>query len=567
MPRLHQHLFAFLTLFAFAAGPAIAAPRDELLRVAPTDAALLLLVQNARDHIQNLEQSPFAKWFPQTALGRQFLNGVDLKQARNAAAPIFSAFGIQPEELLADIFGDAVAFAYTPASNDDPKSERAVVLIRPRTPETLAKLIAKLNEIQTAGGEVKSIVSRKHRGEEYFERQKPGGSDFYCFRGGVFAFSGTEPDIQSVIDRDQLAGEKPPEAATKIAKLGVADSFIVALINPRPFDAEIKIKAARANGHEKLILERFQEVWQALDSAAIYLALNSEIEFGVSLQFQPNKLPAGAKYWLTGPRHNAAVWQAIPGNSMLAVAGQFKAAELIEALGSLAGPNPLKIAVEQFLGPVFGKDKLSQVLNVFGPQWAVWIEPPTAGSGFLPVGVAAIQIDRSGTKGKEAAREIARAIAFGFNTIRVAYNAGHADQIELVETEDGDAVITSLVNEKSFPPGFQPSYAFKAGYLLIATSPAPIKRFQEPKATSINNESTLARISGAAIRDYLLLHREKLAKFLAAAGHGEEKELLKQFEQLATLLELIDRVELFSTGDATSMRFAARIKLAKPLKK
>jgi hypothetical protein len=559
-----------LAVLALAASPAAAAaPRDELLRAAPPDAALLVLVQNARDHIHDLERSPFAQWFPQSAIGKQLFAGHDLKQAWEAAAPILAALGIKPEELLAEIFGDAAAFAYTPAPSDDPKGERAVVLIRPRKLEMLAGLVAKLNELQTASGEVKAVVSRRHRGEEYFERQKPAGSDFYCFCGGVFAFSGTEPDIQAVIDRDKGAAQKPALAA-KIAQLGVGNAFVVALIGPRHFDAELKAKLAKAAGHEKLLLTRFQEVWRALDSAALYFALGADLEAGVALQFAPDKAPPVAKHWLTGPRTNPALWQAIPENALVALAGRFKPIELIE-IGSLApgdGPNPLQSAVEQFLGPIFGKNKLPHVLAALGPQWALWAEPPAAGSGFLPTVVAAVQIDTSGSNGKEASREIARAVGFGFNALRVAYNSSHADQIELVETEDGGAVITSLVNEKGFPPGVRPAYAFKGGFLLAATSPDAIQRFQEPKANpAARPEATLARFSAVSTRNYLRAHRDQLTKFLASSGHGDEKDLLQQFQQAASVLELVDRIELVTRGDETGMRLAAKIIFAKPLKK
>ena len=563
-----------LASFALVAAPASAAsPRDELLRVAPPDAALLVLVQNARNHLQNLEESPFAKWFPQSQLGKQLLAGVDLKLAQDSVAPLFAALGIKPEELVTDVFGDAIAFAYTPPPNDDGKGERAVALIRPRKHETLVKLVAKLNELQIASGEVKAVVPRRHRSEEYFERQKPNGgsSDFYCFRSGVFAFSGTEPDIQAVIDRDKAGTDKPPELVAKLAKLGVGDAFAVALVNPRLFDAELKAKVAKANGSDKALLARFQEIWLALDSAAVYLTFDKDFETGLSLHFQPNKVPAAAKGWLTGPRMNAAIWQAIPDNALFAIAGRFKASDLIETIGSLApgdGSNPIKAAAEQLLGPVFGKDKLPHVLDALGPHWALWAEAPPANGGFLPVLVAAVQIDNSGPKGKEAAREIARAVGFGFNAARVAYNAGHADQIELVETEDGDVVITSLVNEKAFPPGFRPSYAFKAGYLVVSTSPDAIQRFQEPKANpAARSEATLARFSGTAAREYLQTHRERLAKFLASAGRGEEKDLAKQFEQALAVLELVDRMEVFTRGGDTGIRIGAKFTFAKPLKK
>jgi hypothetical protein len=535
--------------------PVAAAPRDELLRVAPPDAALLVLVQNGREHIKQLDASPFAKWLPQSALGKQLLAGADLKQAKAGLEPLFAALGIKPEELISDVLGDAAAFAYTPAPNGEANGERAVLLIRPGKPETLARLIAKLNEIQTANGEVKSVTARKHRGEEYFERQKPSGpSDFYCFRGGVFAFSSSEADVRSVIDREK--DEAKPVLAARIEKLGAADSLVVALINPRHFDRDLAAKLADAKPAEKAFLERFHEAWLALDSAAVHLALNADLELGVSIQFQPGKTPAFAKGWLTGSRETAAIWSAIPNDALVAFAGKFRASELVEALSAANAPMSLKAAAEQVLGPVFGKDKLPQVLAALGPQWALWAEPPK--DGFLPVVAAAVQVE-----GKAAEKALDRGLSYGFNALRIAYNAGHTDQIELVETDDG---ITSLVNEKGFPPGFQPSYAFKHGYLLIAGSPRIIKRFEVPKPAAARGEAVIARISAVAIRSYLQTHGEAMAKFLAAKGQGGEQDLVKQFQQAAALLELADRIELATRGDDTGLRVTARLRLAKPLK-
>ena len=65
----------------------------------------------------------------------------------------------------------------------------------------------------------------------------------------------------------------------------------------------------------------------------------------------------------------------------------------------------------------------------------------------------------------------------------------------------------------------------------------------------------------------LQTHREQLAKFLAAGGPGSELDLLKQVEQVIAVLELIDRVEVFTRGDEGGLRLAARIKLARPLRK
>jgi hypothetical protein len=120
------------------------------------------------------------------------------------------------------------------------------------------------------------------------------------------------------------------------------------------------------------------------------------------------------------------------------------------------------------------------------------------------------------------------------------------------------------VNEKGFPTGFQPSYAFKNGWLVFSTSPHAVRRFQEPKPAS--GEAMLLRVSGTAIRTYLQANRGPLAKFLASHGHGDEKELTAQFEQIIAVLELVDRIELVTRGDDTGLRVVARVRLAKPLK-
>ena len=43
----------------------------------------------------------------------------------------------------------------------------------------------------------------------------------------------------------------------------------VVLVNPRALDAEVKARVAAAKPEEKRLLERFAEVWTALDSAKI----------------------------------------------------------------------------------------------------------------------------------------------------------------------------------------------------------------------------------------------------------------------------------------------------------
>ena len=572
---MRRATLALTALFAFAL-PATAAPpppRDAALRVAPTDFALVVVVQNLRDSVTTIADSPFAAWFPTSALGKQLLGGADFKKITDSATPVFGALGVTPSDVLHDIAGDAVVFAYTPAPAADPKGERSVIILHPRKVDTLIRVIDRMNEAQTKSKELKAVVTHQYADATYTERQKPeGASDFYCFRGNVFAFSSSEAEIKALIDRDATgAKDKPPELVARMTRLGVADAAVVVLVNPRPLDAELAAKVKTAKPDEKAFLAKFAEVWAATDAAALYLTVGADAELGVSLQFDPAKVPAGAKGWLVGDRTPSALWAAVPDDALFAVAGRVKATDILDFLTSIAPADDKKgvrETIEQTLGPIVGKDKLPLVLDALGPDWALWVAPPAKGTkDAVPVLVAALKVQTDGPKGVEASKALVQALEYGFQTGRIAYNATHKDQLELREEKDGDAVIKSLTGD-AFPAGVRPCFALKGGYLVVSTSPDAIKEFKAPTGTpKPGGEVPLARFNATLARDYLLSHGPALAKVLSAAGAGEAKELAQQLDALALVLEPVGKVELLARGDASGLKVMLRVKTVKPLKK
>lgn len=561
---------AAVVLFCLAVTPAVAAPpRDEVLRLVPPDAAIVALVQNARGHIQAVTDSPFARWLPTTALGKGLAGQADPKALELVLSPVLGPLGVTLAELRDDVFGDAVAFAFSPAPPTDPKAERAVILVRPRKPELLRKLVDRVNEAQIEAKEVVSLTRKEHRGGEYWERREADGkTEFYTFRGPVFAFSGTEPDIRALIDRDlDATAGGTPHLTAKLASLGVADALAVVLVNPRPLDAELNAKVAEAKPDEKAFLTRFAELWAGLDAAAVYLTLGADAELGLSLRFRPDALPADARGWLVGPRPASPLWAAVPDNALFAATARFRASELLAAVRSVVpdeGRQAIDKALADVAGPAVGRERLPQVLDALGPDWAVWAEPPAAGQGFLPVVVGVVKVSPEAVATGKAIR---RAVGFAADAARFAYNASHPDQIELEEEADGDVTITAFTGGKGFPPGVRPAFAFKGGYFVVSSHPDAVRRFQAPDpANPTPGGAVSARFSGPAVRDYLRAHGAELAAFVAKNGHGTEKELREQLDNTASVLELVDRVELVTTGTDSGVRLALRAKLAKPLK-
>lgn len=559
-------IFAVLFALAVPLG-ASAGPRDEALRLAPPDAALTVVAQNLRDHARALAESPFAAWFPTTALGKQLGAGEDgLKQFTEVAAPVLRALDTTPAELFNDVLGDAVVFSYTPATGGAP--ERSLILVRPRKPEVLSKLADKLNGLQLKSGELKGVAEHKHAGASYFARQRPDGSaNYYCFAGGVFAFSESEADIKAALDR---AGEpdkdKQPELAARMSALGVSDAALVLLVHPRALDAEIAAKAKDAPAAERAGLERLLTVWKATEAAAVYLALDAGAEIGVSVRFAADKLPADAKAWLTGGRAPSAVWQAVPNDALFAIAGRMKASELLDAMGALtaaAGKPGFRDGFNAALGPIVGKDKLPKVLDALGPDFGAWVQPPAKGSS-VPVLVAAVRVKDGATAEAKAALA---ALEFGFQSARVAYNAKHEDQMELTEEKDGEVVIRGL-SGGPLPAGARPCFALKGGYLLVASAPDAIRAFRAPAAEpKPGGPVPVARFGATATRDYLTAHASTLAKFLSATGAGDAKALAEQLAALATVLEPFEKVELLAHGGTNGLRLALRATTTKPLRK
>jgi hypothetical protein len=309
-------------------------------------------------------------------------------------------------------------------------------------------------------------------------------------------------------------------------------------------------------------------VWAALDAAALHVGVGADAELGVSLQFAPDRLPAALKGWLVGPRSPSALWSAVPGDALFAVAGRVKPNDVLDmlALVSPADAKPgVREAVEQSLGPVVGRDKLPLVLDALGPDWGAWVVPPAKGAA-LPAAVAAVKVDSTGPKVAEAAKALTQALEYGFQVGRIAYNARHKDQLALKEEKDGGAVIRSLSGE-GLPAGFAPSFALKGGYLLLSTSPDAIRNFKPPTGEpKPGGEVPLARFNARGVREYLTAHGPELAKLLAGAGAGDAKVLAEQLGNLAAALEPLDAADLLTRGDDRGLKLVLRVKPIKPLK-
>jgi hypothetical protein len=550
-------------------------PREELLRLVPGDVGFCLVIQDLRGHSQAFLESPFVRQFRATPMAQALGKAGETQKLTEADHVLQQLLGIDFIRLRDDILGDAIVLAYRPGPTGHDDQEQDLILLRARDPQLLAGLIDRLNTAQKGSGEVLAVEARKHQGVEYYRRQERSkGDHFYYLRGPVLAVSSKEGMVQRVIDLDQ-AGANQPMVARQLERLGAGQALAALWVNPRAFDAEIERKAAAARGTEAAVRRAVLTYWKALDGIGLWGTLGKtdfELELGFLARAQ--EMPEPGRKLFAGPGKAAQLWQRIPSNAMVAIAGRFDPAETTEFISTFLTPEArqaMREAAERGPGAVLGKDLFNEILPNLGPDWGFWVTaPPANEAAWVPQGTLAVRV-RPG-KGQPP---VDRTLLSGLNTLAVlavlSYNGSHSDRMSLQTTEQDKVEIQYLTGPKQFPLGLQPAFASKEGYLLLASSPEAVRRFRAPQPTATDAASPaevpLLRISYTEIGRYLKTRREALAAAAAEFNPITKEEARRRLDELAAHLQLFDRLELNQRSDPGRLRLVLRLRVAEPLRK
>lgn len=556
--------------FACSGGPVsfAAAPRDELLKLVPDDTAICLVVQGLRERSKAVAASPLAEW-----VGTNFkpaLGGAPELQKLKDVETLFTSFlGVSLADLRDEIFGDALVLCYQPGPPGNPQAERGFVMLKARDPAKLAALVNKLNALQKSSGELTSIDEKIHRGQTYFKRSKgDAAGEYYLLADGLFAFAGQEASIQSVIERRLEAKSSAGAVAKSVARLGVENAFLYCWFNPRKLDADVKAHVAAATGEgERATRRQFAQIWSAIDDLAIYLDADKELELGFAAAYRAEAMPPELRTVLGTQPRPSALWQVIPEDAMVALAGRVSGNELIDVALSFAPAEERAAArqeIEKAIGAVVGKDKLPAMLKGVGPDWAAWIAAPKA-NGWFPTITAAVRIDDADPT---VPSSVMKTLSFYSQFVRVQYNREHDDAIESKVERIGTVDATVFSNAKLFPPGCRPAYGFANGHLVFGSSPELIGAFRKPAIeSSPTARAPFLRVSGNAFREYLEKHGPALADWISDRQDRPREDVWKEIQNVTEILKAVDRCEVFAQGSGDVVKLAVRAKFVKSLSK
>jgi hypothetical protein len=546
-----------------------ASPRDELLRLVPSDAGFCVVVQGLRDQVERLQKSPFAARVAASPYGQALRESDELRKFAGLDVQLRIHLNISWVQLRDDILGDAVILAYSPGPPDRPQAEIGLLLLHARRPDVLAGLLDRLNTSQQKAGELAAVERRTHNGQTYFMRRKTAGEEeFYFQHDSVLAFTDKEVALRAAIDRDRSAKNVDSNAlADRLRSMGMERDFVVWWVNPRAFDASIAAKVASAHGAEAAFLRTFERYWKTLEGAAVSMVLSRDLSLNFAVQARMEALPAAARRVMAEAARPSHLWSTFPDNALFAAAGRISLEPAVEAGADfVAADNRREIqdAVERTVGAILGRDILSQILRHLGPDWGVCVTPPETGDkGWLPSLTGMLRLRPGGEGGVQVEQRALDGLDFVARLAVLGYNSQRLGQIRLrMERQEG--VEVRVIEGAQLPPGLQPAFAWKGGYLVLASNPEAVRRFtpptEAPTADSLDAEVPRVRMALQGWAAYLRAYRQPLAAYLASGYHLSPAEADARIDRVVNALDLFDAVEVVQRTAPGRVTFTIRLK-------
>lgn len=545
--RSRLPLLVMLGVWLWSELPAAAAPREELLQLVPEDVSLCLVVNNLRAHSDKLRTVPWLTGLRQTSLGKALLQAPELQQLVKLDQDLRQFAEIGWSELRDEIFGDCVVLAFHHAEKKE--NERGVLMLWAKNPALLDKLIQRVNQEQKKNGEIKALEEKDYRGVKYTLRRETKQNQYYLRQGPLFLFTTDEPMLRQVIDR-KVGVAKTSTMVQSFERLGAEQALVTLWVNPRPFDAQWK-PTAQDSSEGAVAKQAFAQYWQALDAVAVSLTAGPDLELSVALQGRPDKLPSAARKFLQTAAMPSDLWQQFPTKSILTTAARVDFGALAQMLEEFT-PETARPKIREHLqmkfGPLLGMDFATDVLPRLGPDVGFCLAANPGGNP-IPDMLFALRLQPGpkDTPLDQALFKILQLAPVGFNS----FQKDPKDYMKLLGEQQGSIEVKYL-SQPHFPPGFQPAFALKNGFLVMASSPQVIQRFGPNAAKP--KDTPLLHLSFPELTHLLKTQRQWFLNKVADKNHLPEQAAGKWLDNMLEVFNLLDHLHVrqeLTQGQAT----------------
>lgn len=562
----HRWLLALIGLLALPGSTCLAGSpsgREQLLRLLPADTGICLVVSDLRDHWKKTAAASWFKAFKDSSLGNALTRSPEFQHLLRFESDLKKHLGVDIAQLRDDIFGDAVVLVYIPAPAQRPQDEEGLLLLWARDPTMLSQLVERLNNAQKSSGELRELAPVLFQGKTYFRRVEPHKTHYYLVDGNLLAFSSREKRVRDVIDGRGAQGHRNPELAKSLRRADADRALSALWLNPRAFDRDLLAKA-QGEDPQSQVVKGFLKYWQAIDAIVMAGSLGAEPEFRLSVQARAADVPAALQALFSKDYQASELWERFPDKAMLRIAGKIDVLALMEVARELT-PASAREAVggvlRKSLAAALGLDFVKDVLPRLGPDWGLCIAAADDPNSFPHVIVAlAVQ---PGPQPVSAGAALFKAAQFFTQWAAFQHNLVHADAFH-VKTVQQDKNDVLYVDSKLFPAGLQPALTLKDGYLLMASSPQALTRFQKGRPAPVAKEDLpLLHLSLSELSRWLDGRKDKVSAFLQSKNQFPAAKASAWLDGLLAGLSLFDELSLSQRSDAGQVAWMLRLRAAK----
>jgi hypothetical protein len=136
---------------------------------------------------------------------------------------------------------------------------------------------------------------------------------------------------------------------------------------------------------------------------------------------------------------------------------------------------------------------------------------------------------------------------FAARLVVIGYNSQRAGRLRLRQIGQ-EGVDVRVIEGEHLPPGLRPAFAWKGGYLVLASTPEAVKRFTPPSLAdppaAPDAEVPLVRLALQGWAGYLRAYRGAVAAYLAEGYKLSTAEADARVGRLLDGLDLFDGVEV-----------------------
>ncbi len=569
---------------------------EDLLRLVPADASLVLTIEGLRDHVRSIGASRLAADLRRLPAVKSWLESEKYRHWKRSCSEIEASLGVKLADLRDQVLGDAVVLVLRlPAdAPPDPSRARGLLLLRARDPALLVRLIDVINSSQRGSGELARVQDRRRAGTTYYVREFPENSgrppEWYVgYPDGTFAFSNSEAMIQAVVDRKPPGPSPPRVGSTNVEKpkevgpcLGdlpklaavrrrLPDRALARLyVDPRAIERLLTMAPRPAKPADDRVVATLERHLASVEYAGAALVWRDDAIVVHAVEtLDASRVDGWLRRWAGDSRACRAELRRVPKTAIALAAAHVDATALREAIDRVTPEGDhqrLRNMEALATGLLLGQDLASRVLPVLGPGVIAYLDAPaddgekaqaTPGRGRLfPV---VLVVDLAGDPGRAnqptrgqvpAAPTVSDALE---NALRTVLTMMALDEKRgqgragLATTEVAGATVTTLSTPIPFAYAIDrnggrlvlgTSAASVARYLEGASDPAAGARFRELQAVAFPGYETFVCVDLESLAGLAGRYREHLTRNLAARQKRTASDVEKDLEHVLALAHL-----------------------------